>query len=203
MGFIKDESSLGLFFKTYEKREILLKNRNGVLAKKKEKRVYTGGAWQKARVVVNHDAIIVQFDDRTVLQWQGELPFAASYVAFGAGTGGSNSRHQVRNVKLSNEVDSPDAPLQVKKSDRPTYEVAYPIERANYWGSELKVLRNWTDAQACARTCDKNPSCVVASYHDRTAGGGYGNTCVLRHAVGPRHPEQSNVHSWVRPTAKN
>jgi antitoxin component YwqK of YwqJK toxin-antitoxin module len=101
MGFIKNESSLGLFFKTYEKREILLKGKNGVLAKKKEKRVYTDGKWQKARVVVNHDGIIVQFDDRTVLQWQGELPFAATSVAFGAGTGGSNSRHQVRNVVLS------------------------------------------------------------------------------------------------------
>ncbi len=101
MGFIEDESALGLFFKTYEKRQVFLKDRNGVLARKKEPRVYTGGAWQKARVVVNHDSIIVQFDDRTVLQWQGELPFAAPYVAFGAGTGGSNSRHQVRNVVLT------------------------------------------------------------------------------------------------------
>jgi antitoxin component YwqK of YwqJK toxin-antitoxin module len=101
MGFIEDESALGLFFKTFDKRQVFLKDRNGVLARKKEPRVYTDGAWQKARVVVNRDAIIVQFDDRTVLQWQGELPFAAPYVAFGAGTGGSNSRHQVRNVVLS------------------------------------------------------------------------------------------------------
>ena len=101
MGFIEDESALGLFFKTFEKRQVLLKDRNGVLAKKKEKRVYTNGKWQKARVIVNSDAIIVQFDDRIVLQWQGEVPFAAPYVAFGAGTGGSNSRHQVRNVGLS------------------------------------------------------------------------------------------------------
>ena len=101
MGFIEDESALGLFFKTFDKRQVLLKGKNGVLAKKKERRVYTDGAWQKARVVVSRDGIIVQFDDRTVLQWQGELPFAAPYVAFGAGTGGSNSRRQVRNVVLS------------------------------------------------------------------------------------------------------
>lgn len=104
---------------------------------------------------------------------------------------------------VSQEVDSPDATSTVKKSDRPTSAVAYSIKRGNYWGSEIKALRNWTDAQACARTCDKDPSCVVASYHERSVGSGYGNTCVLRHAVGPWHPEQSNVHSWVRPTAKN
>ena len=101
MGFIADETALGIFFKTYEKRQVLLKDNNGILAKKKEKRVYTDGKWQKARVIVNSDAIIVQFDDRTVLQWQGEVPFAATSVAFGAGTGGSNSRHQVRNIVLS------------------------------------------------------------------------------------------------------
>lgn len=101
MGFIGGESALGIFFKTYEKRQVLLKDRNGVLAKKKEKRVYTNGNWQKARVIVNSDGIIVQFDDDIVLEWQGELPFAVTSVAFGAGTGGSNSRHQIRNVVLS------------------------------------------------------------------------------------------------------
>ena len=77
---------------------------------------------------------------------------------------------------------------------------AYTLERANYWGSEIAVLRNWSDMQECARLCDEDSSCVVASYHDQTAGD-YANTCVHRYKVGSRHPEQSNVFSWVRPPA--
>jgi hypothetical protein len=76
----------------------------------------------------------------------------------------------------------------------------YALERANYWGSEIAVLRNWSDMQECARSCDEDSSCVVASYHDQSAGD-YANTCVHRSKVGSRHPEQSNVFSWVRPSA--
>ena len=77
---------------------------------------------------------------------------------------------------------------------------AYVLEKANYWGSEFAVLRNWSDMQECARLCDEDSACVVASYLDQTAGD-YANTCVHRSKVGSRHPEQSNVFSWVRPSA--
>lgn len=79
-------------------------------------------------------------------------------------------------------------------------DAAYVLERANYWGSEIAVFRNWSDMQECARSCDEDSSCVVASYLDETAGD-YANTCVHRDKVGSRHPEQSNVFSWVRPSA--
>lgn len=77
---------------------------------------------------------------------------------------------------------------------------AYTFENANYWGSgKSRALQDPLDMQECARLCDEDPSCAVASYHDETAIGGYANTCTLRHEVGERHPEQTSVHSWVKP----
>jgi hypothetical protein len=76
----------------------------------------------------------------------------------------------------------------------------YTFENANYWGAgKSKRLQDPLNMQECARLCDEDPSCVVASYHDETAIGGYANTCTLRHEVGERHPEQTSVHSWVKP----
>jgi hypothetical protein len=88
------------------------------------------------------------------------------------------------------------AEFQAAISARP----AYTFENANYWGAgKSAALQNPLDMQECARLCDEDPSCAVASYHDETAIGGYANTCTLRHEVGERHPEQTSVHSWVKP----
>lgn len=80
-------------------------------------------------------------------------------------------------------------------------DVEYKFEGANYWGSEISILRNWTDMQECARSCEQDSSCVVASYSDQSALAGYANTCVLRNKVGPRHTEQQGIFSWVKPSA--
>ncbi|MCH8203369.1 MAG: hypothetical protein IH996_09725 [Proteobacteria bacterium] len=98
MGFFSDGSSLGIFLKTYGNRQVILDNGYQTLAIQKERAVYTRGEWQKARVEVNADSIIVKFDDRTVIEWEGDVPFAIPYVVFAAATGGANSRHQIRNV---------------------------------------------------------------------------------------------------------
>jgi sulfatase-modifying factor enzyme 1/PAN domain-containing protein len=74
----------------------------------------------------------------------------------------------------------------------------YVFEKANYWGNDYKKLENHTDIQECARLCDSDISCVVASYHDETAIDGWAYTCVLRDKVGEKHTEQIGISSWVK-----
>jgi PAN domain. len=75
----------------------------------------------------------------------------------------------------------------------------YPFEAANYWYHELDVINNAADPQECAKRCDVDPRCRVASFHGPRAQGGWSNRCVLRSAIGPRHPEQVDISSWVKP----
>ncbi|MGA3122606.1 MAG: PAN domain-containing protein [Polyangiaceae bacterium] len=78
--------------------------------------------------------------------------------------------------------------------------VGYSFDTANYWGTELQIL-SMTDPQACASACDREPRCVVASFHDATVGGKYNLKCVLRSERGSPHPENSGVHSWLKGSA--
>ncbi|MBC8132046.1 MAG: hypothetical protein H7X95_03620 [Deltaproteobacteria bacterium] len=76
--------------------------------------------------------------------------------------------------------------------------LTYKFESANYWEHQLKVLKDQNDMQACARACVELPDCKVATFTDSTVPGGWANSCVLRSAVGARHPE-SGICSWVKP----
>ena len=78
--------------------------------------------------------------------------------------------------------------------------VPYPFEAANYWGNDYRTINNTTDPQDCARRCDADPRCRVASFHGPRAPRGWANRCVLRNAVGQRHTEQADVYSWVKPS---
>jgi VWFA-related protein len=84
----------------------------------------------------------------------------------------------------------------------PTEEVkptpVYPFEAANYWHHEFEMIRNATDPQECAKRCDANPRCRVASFHGPRAGRN-ANSCALRSAIGERHPEDVDISSWVKP----
>ena len=106
MGFFSD-GSMGVFLKTYGTRQVILENGYQMLAIEEEPAVYTHGEWQKARIEVNADSIIVKFDERTIFEWAGDVPFATPYVLFGAATGGANSRHQIRNVVFGAENSDP------------------------------------------------------------------------------------------------
>ena len=75
----------------------------------------------------------------------------------------------------------------------------YRFEKANYWFFEFKTYKNFHDMQKCAELCDKNPKCKVASFHGPKAPSGWENTCVLRSSIGPRHTDQSDIFSWVKP----
>jgi hypothetical protein len=115
-----------------------------------------------------------------------------------------------RHAKKRGLVDISSSSFVIEIKPKPEYESefraaiatlhTYTFENANYWGAGTsKALQDPLDMQECARLCDEEPSCVVASYHDETAIGGYANTCTLRREVGERHPEQTSVHSWVKP----
>jgi hypothetical protein len=102
-GFFTNGSSLALRFKTWDKRRVILNHGFLKLAGDEEPGTYTGGDWQKVRVEVNPDSIIVLFDDRVVLYWRGTVPITQPHLAFGAATGNSNSLHLIRNVVLEND----------------------------------------------------------------------------------------------------
>lgn len=114
-----------------------------------------------------------------------------------------------RHAKKRGLVDLPSSSFVVEIKAKPEYMAefqaaistlpTYTFENANYWGAGKSVtLQDPMNMQECARLCDEDPSCAVASYHDETATGGYANTCTLRREVGERHPEQTSVHSWVK-----
>jgi TolB-like protein len=75
----------------------------------------------------------------------------------------------------------------------------YAFENANYWNSEIEIVQRSTDPQDCARRCDKNPNCKVASFHGPRATDGWANICVLRSTVGARNIRQVDIRSWVKP----
>jgi hypothetical protein len=117
---------------------------------------------------------------------------------------------KTKDAKQRGLIDLPSTDYVVEIKAKPEYQAefqaaistlpTYTFENANYWGAgKTKGMKNPLEMQECARLCDEDPSCVVASYHDETASGGYANTCTLRHEVGERHPEQTSVHSWVKP----
>ena len=63
----------------------------------------------------------------------------------------------------------------------------------------MRILANWYDMQACARVCDEEAACKIASYHDENVAAPFTNTCILWRGLGPRHPEQRNIYSWIKP----
>lgn len=75
----------------------------------------------------------------------------------------------------------------------------YRFERANYWGNHYQTIANATNPQACARRCDEDSKCRVASFSGPSAPRPWANTCVLRNVIGPRHTEQPDIVSWVKP----
>lgn len=88
------------------------------------------------------------------------------------------------------------APLPVPPAPVPG---VYRFERANYWGNNYMTIKNARDPQACAKRCDADLQCRVASFQGPRAPAPWANTCVLRHSVGPRHTEQPDIVSWVKP----
>ena len=100
MGFFMNSSSLALLFKTFAERKVSLNHGFLSLLSDEEPGTYTGGAWQKVRVEVNADSMLVMFDDRVVLYHRAALPITEPHIAFGAATGNSNSLHLIRNVVI-------------------------------------------------------------------------------------------------------
>ena len=80
---------------------------------------------------------------------------------------------------------------------------SYVFEKANYWFYGYKGFENFYDMQKCAELCDKDPKCKVASFHGPNAPAQYRNLCILRDKVGPRHTEQPDIYSWVKPASRN
>lgn len=114
------------------------------------------------------------------------------------GGGGSISqKSNAASAEVERYPEQIDAPALVKAA-RPSV-FRYEFETANYWGKSYKTIDNATDPQECARACDEDSQCRVASFHGPKATGGWANRCVLRQAVGERHTEQVDTSSWVKP----
>ncbi len=75
----------------------------------------------------------------------------------------------------------------------------YHFENANYWSPELETIPDLRDPQECARRCDQNPNCKIASFHGRHAPPGWAYKCILRSSAEDRHTDQDDIWSWVKP----
>jgi outer membrane protein OmpA-like peptidoglycan-associated protein len=78
---------------------------------------------------------------------------------------------------------------------------AYTLEVGVNYSTPPIDLHPETDPQACAKACDTNPKCWVASFHDATVPTEkYRNTCALRPWLEGRK-DAPGVSSWVKPGA--
>ena len=63
--------------------------------------VYPHGEWRKVKVTVRGDSIVVDYADNTgFLTYNGTLVQTYDRVGIGAGTGGADGQHKIRNVKV-------------------------------------------------------------------------------------------------------
>lgn len=106
-GFVEDGTGYGVHIATYGyDRGMLLKNGKGVtLDSYPENEVYTDGNWRKVTVEVGENKIRVRLDGDLALFWEGEIDDEYGGFGFGAGTGGADSEHRLRNIVVSKMKD--------------------------------------------------------------------------------------------------
>ncbi len=73
----------------------------------------------------------------------------------------------------------------------------YEFENANYWSDELQVVYKVYNRHACAKLCEAEEKCKVASYHNNEVKG-WENTCVLREAATGKRLNDKGIVSWVK-----
>ena len=108
-GVIDDGTGYGVHFAIYGNRTVELKNPAGKILgsslyyRRKEQLpdVYTHGQWRKVIIRVTESSVMVNYADHPVISWSGKLDTAFRGIGFGAGTGGANGEHKIRNVKIS------------------------------------------------------------------------------------------------------
>lgn len=107
-GFIRDGSGYGVHFVTYGYRRIVLTNGHGQeLASVPYEGTYTGGEWRSVRVDVESNGIRVLVGGTPVLSWAGTVSRQFGGIGLGAATGGADSEHRVRNVRITPIVKLP------------------------------------------------------------------------------------------------
>ncbi len=84
-------------------------------------------------------------------------------------------------------------PINLVKSVQGIYE----FENANYWSDELQVIYKVYNRHACAKLCEDEDKCHVASYHSHEVKG-WENTCVLRESASGKRLNQKGIVSWVK-----
>ncbi len=113
-----------------------------------------------------------------------------------------NAQTIIRNCDSKTNASHAGGSLQPSAAAAPR---AYAIEDMNYWNDDYAHVDGVTDPQACARLCDAEPRCKIASFHpEGFAGTPLRNVCVLRWTTGIPHPEdftRHHIQSWVKPQA--
>ncbi|MEH6347566.1 MAG: PAN domain-containing protein [Bermanella sp.] len=84
-------------------------------------------------------------------------------------------------------------PLNVIKFSEGKYE----FEKANYWSEAILEVHDISSRYECAKLCESNQACKVASYHSKESGG-WDKTCILRVSATNKHLNQSGIVSWVK-----
>jgi hypothetical protein len=63
--------------------------------------IYTHGQWKAVRVEVRSTSIKVHYDGALIIDHSGTFDVTTHKAfGFGAGTGGADGRHRIRNVRL-------------------------------------------------------------------------------------------------------
>jgi hypothetical protein len=101
-GFIADGTGYGVHFNTFNNRGIFITNGyNTPLNSISDSSTYTHNTWRKVRVDVQPQGITVFVDGSQRLAWTGTVSTQFKGMGLGAATGGSDSEHRIRNVKLT------------------------------------------------------------------------------------------------------
>jgi hypothetical protein len=80
---------------------IILKGVDGKeLYKIKEPLVYTDGKWVDVKLKLTSKLLELYFNNKKVISYQGNFKDIKGSIGFSAATGGANSRHQIKNIKI-------------------------------------------------------------------------------------------------------
>lgn len=100
-GFLPGDG-YGVHFSIYQNREMKLIDPAGATLTSDSSNsatIYTHGEWRTVKITVRSDSIAVDYEGMTdVLKYDGAITQSYDHIGFGAGTGGADGEHKIRNV---------------------------------------------------------------------------------------------------------
>lgn len=102
-GVLDDGSGYAVHFAIYGARQAFLDGTDGTALDGPDDldpSIYSHGQWRSVRIEVREDRISVYYEDALALEHVGTIDTTHGAIGFGAGTGGADGQHQIRNVRI-------------------------------------------------------------------------------------------------------